>query len=317
MATRSLAVQMERPHDYYYDPVYTVSGFGAAAQNASGAGRVLRLGAVSGANRYKYFRTPAVTTLRTVPPEVLLSVEPVQMVAAPVIEPEPATKTVATQSDYRESETQTDPFSPEYILPADGSQPELLQLQDLRWGQGLPAGVAEIEMIERARKRRAFEASLPDITEDPDTWRQMMEMQQMEEMARREAEIQALQEQRLDVIRQALQTQDMETKFVNEQRIEELRDRSGAAAAAAADRTQRERIRELRKIAAQRQRQARPAARDIIRDYADHASETYAPLRREGRRVDRDANKYETTYLQDLKYQVRSDPQIVQWLAPK
>eukprot|EP00291_Cryptomonas_curvata_P002408 CAMPEP_0172179440 /NCGR_PEP_ID=MMETSP1050-20130122/16620_1 /TAXON_ID=233186 /ORGANISM="Cryptomonas curvata, Strain CCAP979/52" /LENGTH=301 /DNA_ID=CAMNT_0012852325 /DNA_START=47 /DNA_END=949 /DNA_ORIENTATION=- len=301
MATRSLAVQMERPHDYYYDPVYTVSGFGAAARNATGSGRVLRLGAVSGANRYKYFRTPAVTTLRTVPPEVLLSVEPVQMAVAPVIEPEPAKKTVATQSDFRESETQTDPYSPDYVLPADGSQPELLQLQELQWGRGLPAGVAEIEMIERARKRRAFEASLPVITDDPESWRRMMEMQQMEEMARREAEIQALQEQRLDIIRQALQDRDMETKFVNEQRMEELRDRTSVAAAVAADRTQRERIRELRKIAVARQRAARPAARDIIRDYADHASETYAPLRREGRRVDRDAAKYETAYLQDMK----------------
>ncbi len=95
----------------------------------------------------------------------------------------------------------------------------------------------------------------------------------------------------------------METKFVNEQRMEELRDRTSVAAAVAADRTQRERIRELRKIAVARQRAARPAARDIIHDYADHASATYAPLRREGRRVDRDAAKFETTYLQDMKYQ--------------
>jgi hypothetical protein len=136
----------------------------------------------------------------------------------------------------------------------------------------------------------------------------MMEMQQMEEMARREAEIQALQEQRLDIIRRALQDRDMETKFVNEQRMEELRDRTSVAAAVAADRTQRERIRELRKIAVARQRTARPAARDIIHDYADHASETYAPLRREGRRVDRDASKYETTYLQDMKYQAPPPP---------
>jgi hypothetical protein len=35
-------------------------------------------------------------------------------------------------------------------------------------------------MIERARKRRAFEASLPDISEDAETWKNMMEMQQLE-----------------------------------------------------------------------------------------------------------------------------------------
>ena len=129
MATRSLAVQIERPHDFYFDPIYTVSGYGNAGQAAVGTGRVLRLGAVSGANRFKFFRTPAVTTLRTVPPDVLLSVEPVHVAAAPAKVPEPLAKTVGTQSDYRESEAQTDPFTPDYIAPNDGSQPELLQLK--------------------------------------------------------------------------------------------------------------------------------------------------------------------------------------------
>ena len=71
---------------------------------------MLRLGAVSGGNRFKYFRTPAVPTLRTVPPEVLLSVDNIQQnMSAPVVleAPEPLSKTVATQSDYRDSEAQT------------------------------------------------------------------------------------------------------------------------------------------------------------------------------------------------------------------
>eukprot|EP00961_Rhodomonas_salina_P113556 1527627-Rhodomonas_salina.3 len=68
MASRAIAVQMERPHDYFFDPVYTVSGFRGGGQAASGR-VVLKLGAVSGANRFKYFKTPSVPTLRTVPPE--------------------------------------------------------------------------------------------------------------------------------------------------------------------------------------------------------------------------------------------------------
>jgi hypothetical protein len=38
--SRSIAVQMERPHDFYFDPVYTVPGFGGGA--GGGVGRVLR-----------------------------------------------------------------------------------------------------------------------------------------------------------------------------------------------------------------------------------------------------------------------------------
>jgi len=37
-----------------------------------------------------------------------------------------------------------------------GSQPELLTLATLSYGRGLPAGLAEVEMIERARAKRAW-----------------------------------------------------------------------------------------------------------------------------------------------------------------
>jgi len=310
MASRAIAVQMERPHDYFFDPVYTVSGFRGGGQAASGR-VVLKLGAVSGANRFKYFKTPSVPTLRTVPPEVLLSVDTAPIATQDSIqhfaqEPEPISKTVATQSDYRESEVQTDPFTPDVAGIRDGSteQPELLQLRELVWGRGLPAGVAEIEMIERARKRRAFEASLPDIQDDPETWKQMMEMQQMEEMARREAEIQALQDQRLEVVKEALEARDKETRFVNEQRMEELKDRAAAAVEAHAAKVHHERVRELRKIAKARQNVGASSAhkRDIISEYANYASKTYAPIKREGLRVDKDSHKYETPFLQNMTY---------------
>lgn len=305
MASRAIAVQIERPNDYFYDPVYTVSGFGNAGAVAAGTGRALGLGAVSGGNRFRYFRTPAVPTLRTVPPEVLLSVEPAQQVQRQEVEAEPLAKTVATQSDYRESETQTVPFTPDGVEPEGGEQPELIHLRDLVWGRGLPAGVAEVEMIERARKRRAFEASLPDIGEDAETWKAMMEKQQMEEMARREAEIKSLQEQRLEIVKEALKTRDKEAKFVNEQRMEELRDRAAAMVEANSAMVHHQRIRELRKIAKSRQQVEvnRGAPRDIIDEYSNYASKIYAPIKHEGLRIDQDSDMFETTCLSDLSYQ--------------
>ncbi|EKX55082.1 hypothetical protein GUITHDRAFT_160607 [Guillardia theta CCMP2712] len=308
MTTRAIAVQIERPQDYAFDPIYTVSGFRGGNQGAAASRMVLKLSAVSGANRFKYFRTPTVPSLQTVPPDVLLSVDAKSAESLPevMVEEEPAVKVASTQTDYRESETQTDPFTPD-VAPLDPSapEPELLQLKDLVWGRGLPAGMAEIEMIERARKRRAFEAALPDIGEDPETWRNMMEMQQMEELARREAEIQALQEQRLELIRGALQARDEETRFVNEQRMEELKDRASAMVEAHADTIHHTRVRQLRKIAVARQslNLSSTKKRDIIGEYANFNSKVYAPIKREGLRVDRDSHKYETRYLDDMKYQ--------------
>ena len=46
----------------------------------------------------------------------------------------PKLRTLGTQTDYRDGEAQTDPYSPEYIVPS-GSVPELLTLATLTWGE--------------------------------------------------------------------------------------------------------------------------------------------------------------------------------------
>lgn len=58
-------------------------------------------------------------------------------------------------------------------------------------GDGLPAGLREVEMIERARAKRVWEASLPPVTdvEQSDKRRQMMEDQERREWAFRESEL--------------------------------------------------------------------------------------------------------------------------------
>ena len=58
-------------------------------------------------------------------------------------------------------------------------------------GRGLPAGLAEVEMIERARAKREWEASLPplDDLDQMDKRRRMMEQQERKEWAFRESEI--------------------------------------------------------------------------------------------------------------------------------
>lgn len=58
-------------------------------------------------------------------------------------------------------------------------------------GHGLPAGQAEVEMILRTRARRAWEASLPPLSDlsQLDRRRRMMEEMEAGEWAFREGEI--------------------------------------------------------------------------------------------------------------------------------
>jgi hypothetical protein len=82
--------------------------------------------------------------------------------------PEPPAKDACTQSDFRESEVQTLPWTPGYVLPQEGTRraakqsvvsgvrhcegPELLQLTDLKWGDGLPGAHGPFANVD-ARQR--------------------------------------------------------------------------------------------------------------------------------------------------------------------
>ena len=93
---------------------------------------------VRGSDRYKFFRRPIIPFLQQIPPEVLLATarhDPLAGPEAPVERaPTPLTKTVEVQTDYRDSEAQTDPYTPEYVV-RPGSAPELLTLATLSFGK--------------------------------------------------------------------------------------------------------------------------------------------------------------------------------------
>lgn len=203
-------------------------------------------------------------------------------------------KCVEVQTVYRESEAQTDPYTPDYIIPVGATQePEVLTLSSLTHKQGLPASQAEVEMIERARQKRDFEMSLPPITDEAsfELRKNMMKQQEMREWNQREAEIDSLQAERLQLLQTAIVERDAENEFLSEQRVEALRqakmeEKDGKIAA-----IQQARIKALRKMSRARNETAKQhniasglvkPKRDIIGEYADMGSRVYAPVRREG-----------------------------------
>lgn len=70
--------------------------------------------------------------------------------------------TKETQTQFRDSSAQTHPWQPDYKV-IDGGDPEVLKLDFLKWGCGLPAGMHEIRLIERARMKRAWEKRMPPV----------------------------------------------------------------------------------------------------------------------------------------------------------
>jgi hypothetical protein len=222
--------------------------------------------------------------------------------------PEESHRTLGTQSDYRESETQTDPYTPDYITAPEEPEPEILGLAHLSYGAGLPASMAELKLIQRMREKRAFEASLPAITDAAsfEKRKAMLEARELAEWALREEEMREEQQARLEVLVDTLRARESKVEELSEARVDLVRQEKLQARDAAFDAIHRERIklhRQLGKARVQlddatahmsggykeRTSSSTHAAgrhtgvRDIVSQYADHSSQVYAPVQREGK----------------------------------
>lgn len=254
---------------------------------------------VIGRNRFLYAKRPIIPFLQQVPPEVLLATARQDPLAGPdnvIAEraPTPPTRTQDTQTDYRDSEAQTDPYTPEYVV-RPGEAPELLTLATLSFGRGLPAGLAEVEMIERARAKRAWEANLPPLSDvsQLEKRRRMMDEMERKEWALREGEIEKLQEARLEVLKQLLKQREENHQELNIKRLDKLWAVKQKVKESKVKKIRSEHIKAIRKMTEKRATvETSYKARAIIQEYADSGSQTYAPLTRIGIFLDRGSEQF-------------------------
>ncbi|GFQ74664.1 maats1 [Trichonephila clavata] len=72
----------------------------------------------------------------------------------------------ATQTDYRESEAQTDPWNPPFKVSKVHKEPEVLSFTNFSFGEGLPAGKLELNYILETRRNRDSKEALGPINTD-------------------------------------------------------------------------------------------------------------------------------------------------------
>ncbi|KAL6430620.1 hypothetical protein ACFW04_006901 [Cataglyphis niger] len=135
-------------------------------------------------------------------------------------------KNAETQTDYRESEAQTEPWEPPYkIVP--GHNPEILTLNHLTWKHGLPAGVHEIHIINRMKMKRAWETILPpmDTPVNIKIRNSIITMLEIDEWAFRESEIQFIMNLRLNLMRSLLQKRELQYKKKVKSRFNRLQNK--------------------------------------------------------------------------------------------
>ncbi|RMC07664.1 hypothetical protein DUI87_17141 [Hirundo rustica rustica] len=247
---------------------------------------------VDGRNRYKYFGRP-LSSFKLPPAGVPESVAYIKTETEPHVQSGHAEgsqifglsfRTLGTQTDYRDGEAQTDPYSPEYVVRS-GSVPEILTLATLTWGRGLPAGQAEMEIIDRIREKRAWEAALPPMDSPSNVAERlkMLEAMERKEWAYREEEIEKLQKVQMEVFKKLLQKREENQKKLDAVRLKNQWQNHQKAKEEKIRKIQHDCALMLRKLIAKRKNwMGKLERRDIIKEYNDFSSQTYAPLSRIG-----------------------------------
>uniref|UniRef100_A0A1A7X089 Cilia- and flagella-associated protein 91 n=1 Tax=Iconisemion striatum TaxID=60296 RepID=A0A1A7X089_9TELE len=222
---------------------------------------------VIGADRWKFFKCPLITFSQYFPPDGNFALT--RDFSDEDDEQQPTHHTVGVQTDYRESETQTDPFSPEYVHQPGTTPSELLQLAILTSAHGLPAGLAEVEMIERMRAKRAWEVTLPPINDLSQCDKRMQMIKEMEakEWAFREQQIQKLQEARYAVLMHKQREQHEAQMDTTNERMNRFRSQLQKEQEVNCQKIEKDHLRTLRKLDAKRENvEGKLKRRDIVTD---------------------------------------------------
>ncbi|XP_072300613.1 cilia- and flagella-associated protein 91 [Eucyclogobius newberryi] len=242
-------------------------------------------GHVTGSDHWKYFTRPLIPFGQQLPPDVIFALPKEEFVSTVDQIPiqKPTHVTVAVQTDYRESETQTDPYSPEYSIQPVTTPSELLTLASLTWGHGLPAGLAEVEMIERARAKRAWEATLPPLDDllQLDKRRRMMEEMEAKEWAFREGEIHKLKEARLAVLTDLLRKRDEIQQNYTHDRLKQINHKLQKEKGSKINKISNDYYRAIRKLDSRHSVAMKKLTHFYnFKDYSDLYSHTHPAVRR-------------------------------------
>ena len=127
---------------------------------------------------------------------------------------------------YRENDCQTDPYTPDYFVE-EGQQPEVLAILELKYGDGLPAGLGEVEMIDRVQRRKRIEAELPQGSDNASMKQRLQALEALEKLEwdEREAHIRSLQDTRLKQMEGALHRREEFLEDESRQRVENLKNK--------------------------------------------------------------------------------------------
>ncbi|XP_035213518.1 cilia- and flagella-associated protein 91-like isoform X2 [Stegodyphus dumicola] len=122
---------------------------------------------IQGADLWKFYKRPLDSTVKAGDIIFKLSEEE-EDVSTDVSDGQESAKfiSVETQTDYRESEAQTEPWDPPYYVCKKHNMPEVVSLKRFSYGNGLPATEFEVEHILKTRKHQLLKSHIGENIDD-------------------------------------------------------------------------------------------------------------------------------------------------------
>ena len=206
------------------------------------------------------------------------------------------TRSIGCQTLMRESEAQTIP-APFGVVKQDNTFQEIFELKDFHFGSGLPVEMHDIELIAKAREKRAFNDALPPLSDEANfnLRNKLTNEQETREWKQKEKEIEEINEKRLLTLQQFLENREKNNEIKRLEKIDRLKEKKDEEVEAAIIKSRKRRVKIIRNISKMKEKftNNNNRQRDIILDYASFGSKVYAPLTRDGHNPDRHPFKFE------------------------
>lgn len=192
---------------------------------------------------------------------------------------------IGCQTIYRESSAQTKPWMPNAVITdCESELPEIIYVADLITGDKNP-GVAEANIVERARRKRIWERTLPPLrsVKDWDKRRVALEAFEWEQWVAREDDIHDCQRLRMEIVDKLLKQRKNKLDSSYEQKLRNTKNRAQIERDKKVDSLKNKYQRSIRKLDLKHKNISKKyKATDIATEHIDKASDLYGPQLRFG-----------------------------------
>lgn len=235
-------------------------------------------------DRYKFLQQPVLSNHAYDIGELGVLTLPIKFPTISNYQEELQSKTI--QTTFRENETQTEPWNPSYYVYPGINDPEVLNIKNLKYGNGLPAGALEIDMIDRIYKRKFQEQQLLILEKQNrklalEKRFKLINEQEREDWTIREKEIELLQQNHIEKFEKALNDEYRNIQEKKHHRLINMWIEKEKTKNEIILKLQRNTCRDIRKLEYRQKfhkNSLKKKNRDIIAEYSDYSSPMYAPF---------------------------------------